>query len=76
MLLPFSLIIGGTTEKKLQFIKSLKRNYIKNFGFLNKKVLLNTTKRQKRKKIFKTYIIFVSKNNSVNYFRPAPFIFI
>ncbi len=34
----FSLIIEGTTEKKLQFIMPLKSIYNRNFGFIEQKM--------------------------------------
>jgi hypothetical protein len=35
----FSLIIGGTTEKVLQFIMPLKSIYNRNFGFIEQKCI-------------------------------------
>jgi hypothetical protein len=38
----FSLIIEGTTEKVLQFIKSLMSIYNRNFGFIEQKCIFNS----------------------------------
>ncbi len=45
----FSLFIEGATEKVLQFIMPLKSIYIKNLGFIEKKIFFNTTERFKQK---------------------------
>jgi hypothetical protein len=41
----FSLIIGGTTEKVLQFIIPLESMYNKNFGFNEQKMYFETLQR-------------------------------
>jgi len=49
----FWLIIKGTTEKVLQFIRQLKSIYPKNLGFVEQKNLFwNTPKRFKQEKVY------------------------
>ncbi len=53
------MIIEGTTEKVFQLILSLMSIYIlKNFGFIQQNVFLNTKERFKQENFKKNYIFY------------------
>ncbi len=68
----FSFVIEGTSKKVLQFLMTLELICKKNFFWMNKVFIMNTTIRFKQKTIFKiTITLLFFKKCSVNLFRAA-----